>query len=120
MNFAGAFAGFAAAFPGVWIDAEAQWSGDPALDDGGSIVTPGTPQTIACKVQFDAVTEAMRRDADFKEKDMRLLILRDGLARVIDTQARVIVDAGDNAGTWSLRSVVSDPAGIGYECRGRK
>ena len=38
----------------------------------------------------------------------------------LDTKARIVVASGANAGTWELLSVVRDPAGIGYECRGRK
>lgn len=120
MDFAGVFAGLATAFPGVWLDAEAKWPGSPTLDDGGSIIASGIAQTIPCKVQFDAVTEAMRSEADFTEKDVAILILRSGLERVIDDQALINVATGDNAGTWSLRSVQGDPAGIGYLCRGRK
>lgn len=120
MTFAGTFAALAGAFPEVWLDGQAQWPGSPVKDRGGSITTPGTPVTIPCKVQFEAVTLGMRSDADFKESDVRILILRDGLAQPIDDQAKIIVATGDHAGTWALRSVETDPAGIGYSCRGRK
>jgi len=120
MDFVATFAGLAAAFPTVWIDAEVAWSGSPTMDNGGSIASPGTPQTIPCKVQFDACSERMRSDADFKEKDVMILVLRDGLQREIDTEAKIIVASGLNAGTWSIRSADHDPAGIGYVTRGRK
>lgn len=91
--------------------------GTPVKDAGGSITTPGTPTQTACTVQVDAVTEAMRADADFLERDVRLLIL--GPA-ALTTAPQVSVTAGPFAGAvYELRSVTRDPLGCGWECRAR-
>ena len=119
LNFAGHFAGLARAFPGVWHDAHLKWAGLPTLDAGGSIVAPGAVKSTPCRVQFDAVTEEMRKDADFKECDVSMLILGDGLIIPADTEAYVVVATGPRAGRWSIRSTSIDPASIGYLSRGR-
>lgn len=118
--FASLATGFAAQFGAPYGDAVAVWAGTPIYDDGGSIVTPGTPVEMNCKAQFDAPTQAMRGAEGFLETDARVLVLSASLAGTLDTEARIIVATGQNAGTWALLSVVRDPAGIGYECRGRK
>jgi hypothetical protein len=115
-----AFAGLAermsAAVGAPFHDAVARWPGVPVFDSGGSITTPGTSTTLAVKAQVDNATDSMRRDAQFVEGDVRLLIL----STAIDVNCRVEVMGGPYAGTWSIESVSRDPAGIGTECRGRK
>jgi hypothetical protein len=102
---------------GPFHDGALLFDGEPVYDDGGSIVTPGEPSELVCTVQVDAVTEAMRLDADFMERDVRLLIL--GPAS-LTTQPRVRVDAGPFAGqTYELRYVARDPLGFGWDCRAR-
>lgn len=94
------------------------YEGTPVYEDGGSIITPGTPTEISCKVQVDRVTEAMRQAEGFLEKDVRLLILG---PVALDTQPDLRVDAGPFAGqTYSLQTVGRDPLGLGWECRGRQ
>jgi hypothetical protein len=124
MNFAQAFANLATMPGGPFVDAVAQWPGAPNYDAGGSIVTPGTPATYACKAQFDAPTQQMREAEGFQQTDVRILVLaaslHASLAPALDTAARINVASGPNAGTWALLSCQRDPVGIGYECRGRK
>ncbi|MES2289301.1 MAG: hypothetical protein V4530_06135 [Pseudomonadota bacterium] len=120
MNFAAMFAGAASLVPGLYGPAVATWPGTATRDAGGSITAPGVAQNVACRVQFDRVTDAMRSSDDFVDTDVRIIVLADGLTRPIDQQARIIVASGPHAGTWSIRSVDQDPAGIGFECRGRK
>lgn len=110
--------GFAAQFGAPFGDATATWPGTATLDSGGSITSAGTPVSLACKAQFDAPTQAMRAAEGFMETDARVIVL--AFAASLDTRARITVASGANAGTWELLSVVRDPAGIGYECRGRK
>lgn len=99
----------------------ARWVDAPTLDDGGSIVAPGTPVEIACDVQVDSVTEAMRGSAEYRDKDMRLLILAVGLPRPVDTNAVVTIGDGPFAGTsWRPVTVSRDPAGAYFECLGRR
>lgn len=118
--FARIAVGFAEQFGGPFVDAIAWWAGTPVKDDGGSIITPGTPVTLACKAQFDAPTISMRAAEGFEENDARILVLAATLAGTLDASARIVVASGANAGTWSLLTAVRDPAGVGYECRGRK
>lgn len=116
-NFA---TGFAAQFGAPFEDATATWPGTATLDAGGSITAAGTPVSHTCKVQFDAPTQAMRAAEGFMETDARIIVLAASLAATLDTRARIVVASGVNAGTWELLSVTRDPAGIGYECRGRR
>lgn len=116
--FASLATGFAAQFGAPFEDATATWAGTATFDTGGSITAAGTPVSHACKAQFDAPTQAMRAAEGFMETDARVIVL--AFAATLDTRARIVVASGANAGTWELLSVVRDPAGIGYECRGRK
>lgn len=109
--------GFSAAFGGPFHDALLHYAGTPELDAGGSITSPGMPSAVNCRVQVDMATEAMRRDADFLERDVRLLIIGPAL---LTTEPDVEVMAGPFTGQrYSLRAVGRDPAGIGWECRAR-
>lgn len=103
-----------------FFDSVAKWPGTPTLDSGGSITAAGTPVNVDCKVQVDTATDSMRRDAAFVEGDVRLLVLGYGLAQDIDTNCRIDVQGGPYQGVWAVQSVTRDPAGIGFECRGRK
>lgn len=116
--FANLATGFAAQFGAPFGDAVATWPGTATFDTGGSITAAGTPVSLACKAQFDAPTQAMRATEGFMETDARIIVL--AFSATLDTKARIVVASGANAGTWELLSVVRDPAGIGYECRGRK
>lgn len=118
--FANLAVGFSGTFGGPFIDATATWPGTPIKDAGGSIVMPGTPVSLACKAQFDVATQAMRQAEGFISTDVRVLVLSATLAGTLDEAARIVVPSGPYGGTWALLSVVRDPAGIGWECRGRK
>lgn len=119
-TFASLATGFAAQFGAPFGDAVARWPGTPTFDAGGSITAGGTAVSLPCKVQFDAPTQAMRAAPDFMERDARIIVLAASLAAPLDTKAKITVGAGLNTGTWELLSCIGDPAGIGYECRGRK
>lgn len=102
---------------GPYHDAVLLYAGTPVYDDGGSIIEPGTPYTVGCKVQVDAVTESMRLEAGYLAKDIRLIILIDAEP---DTTPDVRIETGKFAGnTYSLQSAVRDTLGFGWECRGR-
>lgn len=125
--FDAAFASIANAFAGMggpFVDAVARWQGTPTYDAGGSIVTPGAPQSYSCRAQFDAPTQQMRAAEGFLQTDVRILVpaasLHASLAPVLDTLAQITVATGPNAGTWALLTCQRDPAGVGYECAGRK
>lgn len=118
--FASLATGFAAQFGAPFQDVVARWPGKASYDDGGSIVSPGTPVEKPCKAQFDAPTEAMRNDPGFLENDVRLIILTATLDGTLDRTAKIVVDEGANAGEWVLQSITGDSAGIGWECRARR
>lgn len=126
--FSAAFANIATGFSnmagGPFVDAVATWPGTPVMDAGGSITTPGTPASYPCKCQFDAPTQQMREAEGFLQTDVRVLVLaatlHASLAPALDTGATIIVASGPNAGRWALITCQRDPAGLGYECRGRK
>ena len=121
--FAAAFAQLAAGFSGddgPYFPAIVRTETPPVIDDGGSIVTPGEAVERDCMAQVDAVTDAMRLQDGFTQRDVRLLILSATLTGSLDTTARVEVTAGPNAGVYSVQSVARDPVGIGWDCRARK
>lgn len=96
------------------------WAGTPVKDAGGSIVTPGTPVEFDCSVQVDTVTESMRAEAGYADKDVRLIVLASGLGRAVDTKARVEVLSGPHAGLWTVESETRDVLGFAYDGRGRR
>lgn len=105
------------AIGGPYHDATLLYDGEPEYDAGGSIVSPGNATTLPCLVQVDAVTEAMRVDADFMERDVRLLILG---PETLTSEPRVRIEDGPFEGqAYELRSVARDPLGFGWECRAR-
>lgn len=112
--------GFSRAGLGPYQPAVASWPGVPVEDDGGSIITPGTPVEIDCMAQVDSVTDAMRTEAGFVDRNVRLLVLADGLSRPIDTDATVSVSAGASAGVYSVQTAQLDPMGVYWDCRGRR
>lgn len=118
--FAGIATAFSQQFGAPFADATAIFPGVPTRDDGGRIVTPGTPVTKPCKAQVCAPTEEMRADANFIQKDMRIVVLAATLNGALDTSADVVVASGPHAGRWDLQSATLDTAGIGWVCRGRK
>lgn len=124
MTIPAAFARIATALSaaglGPYHPSVASWPGVPVEDDGGSIITPGTPVEIDVMAQVDSVTDAMRTEAGFVDRDVRLLILADGLTRPIDTDATVSVSAGASAGVYSVQTVQLDPMGAYFDCRGRR
>ena len=75
---------------------------------------------IDVMAQVDSVTDAMRTEAGFVDRDVRLLILADGLTRPIDTAATVSVSAGASAGVYSVQRAQLDPMGVYWDCRGRR
>lgn len=124
MNMAQAFAdialGVSAAMGGPYHPALARWPGVAVYDDGGSIVQPGVPVEKFCQVQVDAATESMRASEGYTDRDMRLLVLAATLDGDMDTSATVEVLEGPHAGPWMVSGVDRDPAGVYWECRGRR
>jgi hypothetical protein len=121
--FAEAFAdiatSFSAAFGGPFHAGKVRWPGTPVME-GGSIITPGTPEEYDCAVQVDVVTEAMRGEDGYTDKDMRLIVLAPGLARAVDSSATVELLAGPHIGVWMIASNAKDTLGCAYDGRGRQ
>lgn len=124
MSIADAFAGIAIAFSdaglGAYHPAVARWAGEPVFDDGGSIITPGTPVSIPCRAQIDIANLAIRQQEGYIDKDVALLVLASGLSRPIDTKAVIDVAEGAHKGAWSVQSAALDPMVTHYFCRGRR
>lgn len=122
--FSDAFAkiaqGFSAAYDGPFHSALAKSNGTPVFDDGGSIATPGIATQRTCKVQVDAVTDAMRRDANYQDEDVRLFVLTASLAGPLITDNTISIIEGPHAGDWMIATINRDSASIGYECLGRR
>lgn len=117
---AGVALAFTERFGAGFYDATARWPGSPTKDAGGSITTPGTVVSRTCKVQIDDVTEAMRGEAGYSDKDMALIVLAATLTGTLDTDATITMAAGPFIGTsWRVASVRQDAAGIYWLCRGR-
>lgn len=116
--FASLATAFSEQFGGPYAEGYAEWPGTATYDTGGSITAAGTPARIDCRVQVDVATEAMRQAEGFLATDVRLLVI--GLA-ALDDSAKIGVTAGTFSGSvYRLLSVSRDPAGIGFECRGRR
>lgn len=117
------FAGMATAFSsmngGPYWAATINHAGTPITDDGGSIITPGTASTQPCTVQVDVVTQSMRLDDDFQERDVRLIIL--GVDALTIEPSVTITDPMSPfyGNTYELKTTGRDPAALGWECRAR-
>lgn len=109
---------FAAAFAPLYLPGLVHRYDAPQFDDGGSVIPGSEPDLIDCRVQVDACTEAMRGEADYTDKDVRLLILAQGVG-VLTTNDRVEVLSGACTGVYLVQSVGVDPAGSVFDCRGR-
>ena len=118
-TFASIATGFSSAFGGPFVSARLHHAGSPVIDDGGSIVTPGTATARTCTAQVDVATDAMRLQDGFVEGDVRIIVLSDGLTGPITTDERCEIMSGIFAGMYSVESVGRDTAGIGFELRGR-
>lgn len=121
-DLAAAFAQIATALPvGIspFHPGKLRWPGVPVTDEGGSIITPGTPEEYDCSVQIDVCTEGMRLEAGYTDKDVRMLVLAPDLPRPVDTDATVEVLSGPHVGNWSIQSQAKDVMGFAYDGRGR-
>lgn len=119
MSMAEVFAATAKGFSGddgPFFDAKAIWPGTPTKDAGGAITSPGTASSVDCSAQVDNATELMRRDPEYKDGDVRLIVID---IDDLDTDARIKIEAGPRAGTWLVEAISRDPASIGFDCRGR-
>jgi hypothetical protein len=123
VSIADAIAGIAVAFSaaglGPYHPSKVITITDAVYDDGGSILTPGIVVERDCMIQVDSVTEAMRSQEGYTDRDVRLLVLSTTLAGALDTSATVNVLEGPNPGAYSLQTCVRDPMGVYWECRGR-
>ena len=117
--FAGIATGISSQFGGPYHPGAVMSETAPVMA-GGSIVEPGTAVSRACQVQIDSVTEAMRAGGGYADGDVRFLILSATLDGALDTDARIEVLAGPNAGVWLVSAIEQDPCGAYYSGRGRR
>lgn len=105
---------FGSVFSSFYLDGTLVRASTIAGDgEGGNVVTEAMPQ--ACKVQIDAVTEAMRQAPGYTENDVRLLVLQSGVTGgAIDSDCKVTV----NGVQYLIGPVSQDPGASYWECRG--
>lgn len=114
----GALAGvFAAAFRPIYLPAYVHRYGPMQYDDGGSVV-PSEPDLIDAFAQVDQCTEAMRQAEGYTERDVRLIVLREGVGE-LTTDDRVELLSGPCTGVYLVQSIGVDPAGAYLDCRAR-
>ncbi|MEJ7933496.1 hypothetical protein WG907_04390 [Sphingobium sp. AN558] len=124
MDMAAAFAdiglAFSAAFGGPFWPAQIITQGELEYDDGGSII-PGTGEPVRrdCMAQVDAVSEAMRLQEGFAEKDRRIIVLAATLEGGVTTADKIEILEGPFAAIWSIEFVGMDTVAAGRELRGR-
>jgi len=83
-------------------------------DAGGSQTV--TTTSVPIKVQTDRVTESMRQQPGYTDKDVRLIVLSAGVS-AITSDDQIIDSRGD---TWSLIDPALDVCGSHYEMRGQR
>ncbi len=118
--FSGIAVGISQQFGGPYVPGAVLDVTGAVMDNGGSIATPGTLTSRACQVQIDVATESMRQSEGYADGDARFLILASTLTGSLDTDARVEVLAGPNAGVWLVSAIERDALGIYYAGRGRR
>lgn len=100
---------FNAAFSGLYLPAELVTVTLVPDGEGGASETTAT---TACRVQEDAVTDAMRLNGGYTESDSRFLILQDGTTQInSDTRLRF------NGTEYLLSNPTQDPAKSYWACR---
>jgi hypothetical protein len=109
-----------AMFGGPYYDAIIRRQGDAVYDDGGSIVTPGTPISRICQAQVDVATQDMRNEVGFTDGDVRILVLANTLDGAVTLDDSIELLGGAHIGLWQIQSISVDPFNIYYELRGRR
>lgn len=100
---------FGSAFSGVYLDGAISSPGVRNDTDEGLIrYTDPTSQDVS--YQEERVTEAMRRDPRYTDKDARVLVLQIGRGGPVPrpTSGQTLTDK--NAARWTVVEVGSDPA----------
>lgn len=78
-----------------------------------STVTNATP----CRIQIDAMTEAMRAAEGASDSDRRAIVL----GAAVDTDCKLSAETGPYGGSrWLVMSVERDPCGSYWQCRVRR
>lgn len=108
---------FGAAFGGLYLDGTLHaGTGAPIYDAQRRITGYTDPGDVACKVQVDSASEAMRRTEGFAEGDVRLIILSTGLSADITSDHEVTA----RSVRYRLLSADRDAAASHWICRGRR
>jgi hypothetical protein len=98
--------------------------GTPGGYDDNGVFQPGTePSEIDCTCQIDQVSDYMRAQGGFTDRDYRFILLSGGFDGTINTDARVRVTdpnaPADFRVEWMVSALQRDPAGIGWTGKGR-
>ncbi|MFC6487363.1 hypothetical protein [Nitratireductor sp. GCM10026969] len=87
----------------------------------GGTEIPVEQPPVACKVQVDVCTEAMRQQEGYSDTDVRLLVLQSTVAGADLTSDDIIVAKDFRTGDWQrwkLYGLTQDPARAYWEMRG--
>jgi hypothetical protein len=108
---------FSSALSGLYLDGTLHTgTGEPIYDDDTGDITGYTGSgDVACKVQIDAATNAMRQADGFAEGDCRAIILAQGIGTV--TSDWTLTARGED---WRLLSADLDAAASHWVCRARR
>lgn len=102
-------ADFYAAFADIYSDAVL--TRVTLADDGTGSLTPSSVDQ-AIKAQRDDLSEAQRVAAGYSDRDVRILVLRQGVGEM-DNNCRIALYGV----TYEVSQCRSDPAGAYWECR---
>lgn len=104
-----------------WLLLDGTLHGRALADDGKGGFTEGAaPADVAIKVMVDPADETMRREDDFNERDVSLLVLANGVPwPTLDNE--ISVATGAHAGRYHILPPLRlDAAQTHYVMRGRK
>lgn len=103
----------AAVFGGMYLDADLYRPATTPNGKGGGTTSDGTPQAV--KIQLEAATEAMRQTQGYTARDVRILMLANGVDR--PTTEHEIAHGGIR---YAITGPVGrDPCGAYWDIHGR-
>jgi len=107
---------FGSIFSGIYLSGRV-YKQEPVYDAYGELVV--TEAEYDAKLQVDAMTEAMRREAGSSEQDRRIIILSTSTNAPIDTDCEILCDEGPYSGVrFQVASIDRDPCGAYWQIRG--
>jgi hypothetical protein len=98
----------------VYLDATLHRTVKTAAADGD---VTSVPTDIACKAQFDEVTEKMRAASGYADTDVAIIILQSGISPAVNTDDEITIEGN----RYLIRGPIdSDPARSYWFVRAQK